>query len=128
MDFAITDAGDLQVSSSGDLATTIHQYSPALQLAYISVLTELGDFTPYPTLGSEIYKLWGLPNTQSVASKGEEELYKALAFGGKLSNASIKIKSVPTSANTIRFDIDIQFSRSQSNIITLEQKISSIRG
>jgi hypothetical protein len=128
IDIATTDDGDLQVSSSGDLALTTHQYSADLQQAYLVVRTELGDFSLYPTFGSDIYKLWGLPNTPKTAEKGVQELHRAITANGRLANASVGVKAVPTAANAIRFDIDIQFARSTTHILTLEQKLSSIRG
>jgi hypothetical protein len=128
IDIAITDDGDLQVASHGDLALTTHQYSANLQQAYMIVRTERGDFTPYSSFGSEIYKLWGLPNTPKTAEKGVQELHRALTSEGRLANASVGVKAIPTAANAIRFDVDIVFSRTTTHIITLEQKLSSIRG
>jgi phage baseplate assembly protein W len=128
IDLSITDNGDLQVASSGDLAITTHKYSADLQQTFMIVRTERGDFIPYPTFGSNLYKLWGLPNTPQTGNRGMAELSTAITTDGRLANANVQIKAIPTAANAIRFDVDIQFGRSQTHIITLEQKLSSIRG
>jgi len=125
-DIAITDGGDLQISSGGDIAISTHRYSAALQEIYMTVRTERGDFIPYPWFGSDVYKLWGLPNSPRTGTKGVEELAKAITRDGRFSDADIKINAVPVAANQIRFDIDVRFSTNQTFLITLEQKLNNI--
>lgn len=128
MDLAITDDGDLRLSNNGDFAVTDHRYGAILQEIFSRVRTELGDFVLYPWFGSNIYKIWGLPNDPKTGSIGSSHLLSAITHDGKLSQAQVSVKPIPTSPFTIRFDIDIRFSRDQMNLITLEQKLNEIGG
>ena len=76
IDLALTDDGDLQLADNGDVAINAHRYSAALQEIYMRMRTERGDFVLYDWFGSDLYKLWGLPNAPKTGAKGIDELYK----------------------------------------------------
>jgi len=73
-------------------------------------MTETGDFYAYPQLGCDLSVLYGMPQTIATGEIGKRIVRSALENpekGGIFKGRNISIEAVPTSANTIRFDVHI---------------------
>lgn len=107
MDLYFTQEGDVAISPSGDLAVTEGPWRDTIQQAYIRILTDQGDFIPYPTLGASLSDLYGMPQSPETGKYGEELIKSALDREGRFVGSPFFVKAVPTGPQSIRFDISI---------------------
>lgn len=122
-DCYISDGGDLQVSTTGDLAITDTNWRDFSQQAYIIMMTPVTDFALYPTLGTELESLLGMPQTQETGEYGCQLIRNALLRNGKFQGVPISVKAVPTSLQSIRFDVYITVGSRSEMIISIEQDL-----
>ena len=122
-DLYFTEDGDLRVSSSGDVTITQSESRNVAQQIYLRVMTELGDFPIYPTLGTELDRLYGMPQNANTGKVGERIILEALKRDGRLEGRPLSVKAIPTSAQTIRFDIYTVVDNRQSLILSVEQDL-----
>ncbi len=124
-DLYFTEEGDLTVSHSGDIEVTGTPWRDEIQQVYIRVMTDQGDFVAYPQLGADLSKLYGLPQSPSTGSLGETMIKSALEREGRFAGSLINVNSVPTSPQSIRFDITIKSgSRQRPTRLSVEQDIA----
>lgn len=122
-DFYFSESGDIKVSPQGDIAVTDTVWRDDAQQTYIRVMTEPGDFTLYPTLGANLERLYGLPQKESTAEIGKTIIREALNREGRFQGRIIRIKAIPTSPYTIRFDIYVQLGSSEQLALQIEQNL-----
>lgn len=103
-------SGDIKISSNKDLEIASTSAQKDLQQIFIRLMTETGDFYAYPSLGCDLSALYGMPQTPATGELGKVLIRASLedpARGGIFKGRNITIDAVPTSSNTIRFDVHI---------------------
>lgn len=126
MDLYITEAGDLAVSSNGDLAMADTPWRDDVQAAYIRVMTDPGDFTLYPLLGAGLSNLYGMPQTPATGQTGVTLIQSALDREGRFLGKPTTITPVPISYQTIRFDIAITSGSREQIKLSVEQGLDVV--
>lgn len=127
MDFYFSEDGDIKIGPNGDVAVTDTSWRDDCQQAYIRVMTEPSDFLLYPTLGTELSLLYGMPQTESTGNYGATLISEALNREGRFQGKPISIKPVPTGPQTIRFDVFIQSGSRSSLILSIEQDLGVVQ-
>ena len=122
-DCYISDGGDLQVSTTGDIAMTETIWRDHSQQAYIIMMTPVTDFALYPTLGTELESLIGMPQTEATGNYGCELIKAALNRNGKFQGVPIAVNAIPTGFQSIRFDIYITMGSRSELILSIEQDL-----
>jgi hypothetical protein len=122
-DLYLTEAGDLAIGSNGDLAITENIWRDLSQQAYLRIMTQIGDFTLYPSLGADLEALIGMPQSKETADYGISLIKSALDREGKFIGTDINIKAVPTSFQSIRFDLYITSGSKTQMILSIEQDL-----
>jgi len=123
MDFYFDESGDIRVSPNRDIAVTDSPWRDDAQQAYIRVQTEMGDFLLYPTLGAELTKLFGMPQSAETGALGAAMITEALNREGRFVGREISVVPVPTSHQTIRFDIYIKLGSRRQLLLSVEQDL-----
>jgi len=109
-DFYFDLSGDIMLSANRDIALVSSSGQKDVQQIFIRLMTETGDFYAYPQLGCDLSPLYGMPQTIATGEIGKRIVRSALENpekGGIFKGRNISIEAVPTSANTIRFDVHI---------------------
>lgn len=122
-DLYFSEDGDLKTSVSGDIAITYSESRNLAQQIYLRLMTVLGDYPLYPNIGSEIEKLFAMPQSKETGNLGERMVMEALQRDGRLKNRPISVRAVPTSAKTIRFDIYTIIDNKKSLVLSVEQDL-----
>lgn len=107
MDLYFTENGDIAVTPSGDVATTGSIWRDDAQQAYMRCMTEIGDWTTYPTLGASLSQLYGLPQSPATGQFGQELISASLSREGRFAGRVPTIRAIPTGPQSIRFDVSI---------------------
>lgn len=94
-----------------------------VQQAYIRLMTEPGDFYIYPNLGTDLSMLYGMPQTPETGDFGKRIIRAALEREGVFSNRKISIDAVPTSADSIRFDVTITTDFNEPTTLSITQSL-----
>lgn len=126
-DSLLTDDGDIQVSDTGDIMMVQDVYHHYAQQAYIRMMTEMGDFGLYPTLGASLEKLYGMPQTAETGEYGKELILNALKREGVFADLGLNIKAIPIDYNTIRFDLYITAGSRSQLILSIEQNLNPLK-
>lgn len=123
-DFHMTDSGDIAVSSNGDIAITSSNSERIRQQAHLRLVTETGDFVPYPKLGANLQRLIGLPNTEKTGNFGKDLIERALTYDGFVTRGASDIEATPTAYNEITFEVKIPNGVRESLLLTLTQVLT----
>lgn len=124
-DFYIDLAGDLRITGNGDIALTQSSSEKDIQQVYIRLMTEPGDFYIYPNLGTDLSMLYGMPQTQETGEFGKRLIRAALERENIFSNRQITIEAVPTSADSIRFDVFVQSDSRETTVLSITQSLGA---
>lgn len=122
-DLYLSESGDLRVSSNGDIAFTETRWREDAQNAYIRIMTTPGDFVLYPSIGADLTKLYGMPQSKETADYGIELIKNSIASDGVFTGRSIDVTAVPTGPQTIRFDVKIKSGSRTENLISIEKDL-----
>lgn len=122
-DLYFNDAGDLEVSASGDLAMAATPWRDDVQQAYIRVMTEQGDYQLYPALGASLSRLHGMPQSPETGAYGERLVTDALNREGVFVGQSFTVKAVPVGPQTIRFDVNLISGNRDQIRLSVEQDL-----
>lgn len=122
-DFYIDLAGDLRITGNGDIGLTQNPGEKDVQQIYLRLMTEPGDFYIYPSLGTDLSMLYGMPQTPQTGDFGKRLIRAALERENIFANRQINIEAVPTSADSIRFDIFIISDSSQPTVLSITQSL-----
>jgi len=106
-DLYFTLNGDMVINGNNDIAITANSLQSDMQQIYLRLMTEPGDFYIYPQLGTDLSLLYGMPQTPETGEYGKRLIRAALQREGLFKGRNIKIEAIPTSRDTIRFDIHI---------------------
>jgi hypothetical protein len=122
-DFYIDLAGDLRITGNGDIALTQSPGEKDIQQVYLRLMTEPGDFYIYPNLGTDLSMLYGMPQTPETGDFGKRLIRAALERENIFGNRQISIEAVPTSADSIRFDVFIVSDFNQKTVLSITQSL-----
>jgi hypothetical protein len=122
-DFYLDLSGDLKISPNKDIAMTQSRSQNDIQQIYLRLMTEPGDFYIYPKLGTELNILYGMPQSQATGEMGKRLIREALLREGVFADRKISITAVPTSNNSIRFDVHIEDNSVDPITISVTQEI-----
>lgn len=122
-DFYIDLSGDLKVTGNGDIALTQGPAEVDVQQIYLRLMTEPGDFFIYPGLGTDLAMLYGMPQTPETGELGKRIIRSSLEREGIFSNRKIMIEAVPTSADSIRFDVFIITEFKEPTVLSITQTL-----
>ena len=89
------------------------------------MMTEPGDFYIYPLLGIDLSLLYGMPQTPETGEFGKRLIKAGLQKEGLFKGRNIKIDAVPTSRDTIRFDIHIISDTNQPITLSVTQSLGA---
>jgi len=125
-DFYFDLSGDIRISPNKDIAMTQSLAQKDTQQIYLRLMTEPNDFTIYPTLGCDLSLLKGMPQSKSTGELGKRIIRDALeneTKGGVFRGRRISIDAIPTSANSIRFDVHIEDNGFEPITLSVTQNI-----
>lgn len=120
-DLYLYESGDLAVSPSGDLAVTQTSWRDDVQQAYVRMMTEVGDFQVYPTLGASLSQLYGRPQSPSTGKFGMDLIRSALDREGRFTGKPYTVNAVPTGPQAIRFDLAVTSGSREQILLSVEQ-------
>ncbi len=124
-DLFLTMDGDLLLNGNKDISRVNNSMQNDIQQVYIRLMTEPGDFYAYPSLGLDLSILYGMPQTKSTGDTGRRLIIAALEREGIFKGKNISIEAIPTSADTIRFDIHIQSGSSNPVTLSIKQNLGA---
>jgi hypothetical protein len=123
-DFYFDLSGDIKLSPNKDIALTQTRAQNDVQQIYIRLMTEPGDFFSYPQLGCDLNILYGMPQSKATGDIGKRIIRQALVRENLFGDRNITINAVPTSANSIRFDVHIEDNSLEPVVISVTQQLS----
>jgi hypothetical protein len=126
MDLYFSEAGDLKLTPTRDLALTDSEWRDKAQQAYITVQTTPGDFVLYPLLGADLSRLYGKPQSKETGDEGIKIIESALTMGNKFSSSNLDIKAIPIGPQTIRFDIFVIEGTQKTMMLSVQQDLGII--
>lgn len=124
-DLYLTMTGDLVIDGSSDIATTTSPLQSDIQQIYIRLMTEPGDFHVYPLLGIDLSMLYGMPQTPETGEFGKKLIRSGLQREELFKGRNIKIDAVPTSRDTIRFDVHLISDIDQPIVLSVSQTLGA---
>jgi len=124
-DLYFTYTGDLVIDGNKDIAKTTSALQSDIQQIYIRLMTEPGDFISYPNLGVDLSLLYGMPQTVQTGEFGKKLIRTALQREGLFKGRNIKIDAIPTSHDTIRFDIHVLSDVDQPITLSVDQGLGA---
>jgi len=124
-DLYFTLNGDILIGGNKDIVLTNSSMQSDVQQAYIRLMTEPGDFYIYPLLGIDLSLLYGMPQSAETGEFGKKLIQTGLQREGIFKGRNIKIDSVPTSKDTIRFDVHIISDIDQPVILSVSQTLGA---
>lgn len=122
-DLYFTLNGDILIGGNKDITITNSSLQSDIQQAYIRLMTEPGDFYVYPTLGIDLSLLYGMPQTPETGEFGKRLIQAGLQREGIFKGRNIKIDAIPTSRDTIRFDVHIISDIDQPVVLSVSQTL-----
>lgn len=124
-DLYFTLNGDLVINGSNDIAITANSLQADIQQVYLRLMTEPGDFYIYPQLGTDLSLLYGMPQTPETGEYGKRIIREALQREGLFKGRNIKIDAVPTSRDTVRFDVHVVSDIDRPLTLSVSQKLGA---
>lgn len=120
-DLFLTMSGDLLVNGNKDIASINSGSQNDVQQIYLRLMTEPGDFYIYPNLGTDLSVLYGMPQSQETGNLGQRLIRAALEKENIFQGRNIEITSVPTSPDSIRFDVHITSDTNEPIVLSVTQ-------
>ena len=124
-DLYFTLNGDLVINGNNDIAVTANSLQADIQQVYLRLMTEPGDFYIYPQLGTDLSLLYGMPQTPETGEYGKRIIREALQREGLFKGRNMKIDAIPTSRDTIRFDVHIVSDIDRPLTLSVSQKLGA---
>jgi hypothetical protein len=124
-DLYFTLDGDIVIGGNKDIVLTNSSMQSDIQQAYLRLMTEPGDFYIYPLLGIDLSLLYGMPQSPETGEFGKKLIQTGLQREGIFKGRNIKIDAVPTSRDTIRFDVHIISDIDQPVVLSVSQTLGA---
>jgi hypothetical protein len=118
-------SGDLLVNGGKDIAITASSLQDDVQQVYIRLMTEPGDFAIYPSMGTDLSRLYGMPQSKETGEYGSRLIMTALEKEDVFIGRNIQINAVPVSKNSIRFDVHIITDTNQPVTVSVNQDLGA---
>jgi len=122
-DIYLTMSGDILINGNMDIAVTNSTITSDIQQIYIRLMTEPGDFQVYPGMGSDLNILYGMPQSPETGDLGKRLIRTALERENVFEGRNIEITAVPTSPDTIRFDVHIISNTNEPIVLSVTQNL-----
>jgi hypothetical protein len=122
-DLFLTMSGDLLINGNKDLSLVNSGAQNDVQQIYLRLMTEPGDFYVYPNLGTDLSILYGMPQSKETGDLGQRLIRAALEKENIFQGRNIEITSVPTSADSIRFDVHITTDTNEPIVLSVTQNL-----
>ena len=122
-DLFLTMSGDLLVNGNKDIASVNLGSQNDVQQIYLRLMTEPGDFYVYPSLGTDLSILYGMPQSQETGNLGQRLIREALERENIFAGRNIEITSVPTGPDSIRFDVHITSDTNEPIVRSVTQNL-----
>jgi len=122
-DLFLTMSGDLLVNGNKDIASVNSGSQNDVQQIYLRLMTETGDFYVYPSLGTDLSILYGMPQSQETGNLGQRLIREALERENIFIGRNIEITSVPTGPDSIRFDVHITSDTNEPIVLSVTQDL-----
>lgn len=124
-DLFLTLDGDILINGNNDVARVNTSLQNDVQQVYVRLMTEPGDFSAYPNLGVDLSILYGMPQNQQTGQMGKNLILSALNREQSFKGRNIEVTAVPTSPDTIRFDIHVQSGSNQPVTLSIKQNLGA---
>ena len=124
-DLYFTLDGDIVIGGNKDIVLTNSSMQSDIQQAYLRLMTEPGDFYIYPLLGIDLSLLYGMRQSPETGEFGKKLIQTGLQREGIFKGRNIKIDAVPTSRDTIRFDVHIISDIDQPVVLSVSQTLGA---
>ena len=122
-DLYLTMSGDLLINGNKDIAVTNSTLMNDVQQVYVRLMTEPGDFFVYPSLGSDLSILYGMPQSKETGDLGQRLIRAALERENIFQGRNIEITAVPTVPDSIRFDVHIVSNTNEPIVLSVTQNL-----
>lgn len=122
-DLYFTLTGDIVVNGNMDVAMVNSSLQSDIQQVYLRLMTEPGDFYIYPQLGIDLSLLYGMPQTPETGEFGKRIIKTGLQREGLFKGRDIRIDAIPTSRDTIRFDVHVVSDINQPITLSVTQTL-----
>lgn len=117
--------GDLLVNGNKDISRTTSSLQDDIQQVYIRLMTEPGDFYIYPSLGTDLSILYGMPQSKETGDLGKRLIRSALEKEDIFRGRNIQIEAIPTGPDTIRFDVHIITDINEPVVLSVTQDLGA---
>lgn len=124
-DLYFTLTGDLAINGNSDIAITNSPLQSDIQQVYIRLMTEPGDFYIYPQLGIDLSMMYGMPQTPQTGEFGKRLIKSGLTREGLFKGRNMTIDAVPTSRDSIRFDVHLFSDIDQPVTLSVSQTLGA---
>lgn len=124
-DLYFSELGDIALSADGDIAMVDTPWRSHSQQAYIRLKTAVGDYLMYPSLGADLERLIGQPQSEATGELGKMLIFKSLTRDSVLSGLPIDVKATPVSFSSIRFDVYITAGRRTELVLSILQDLGT---
>ena len=122
-DLYFTLTGDIVVNGNMDVALSNSPIQNDIQQIYLRLMTEPGDFYVYPLLGIDLSLLYGMPQSPQTGEFGKNLIRSGLQKEGLFKDRNILINAIPTSRDSIRFDVHIVSDSDQVITLSVSQNL-----
>lgn len=124
-DLYFTMTGDILVNGNKDIARTTSGLQDDIQQVYLRLMTEPGDFYIYPSLGTDLSVLYGMPQSKETGDFGKRLIRAALEKEDVFKGRNIQIEAIPTGPDTIRFDVHIITDTNEPVVLSVSQDLGA---
>jgi hypothetical protein len=124
-DLYFTMTGDMLVNGNRDIAITTSGLQDDIQQVYLRLMTEPGDFYIYPSLGTDLSMLYGMPQSKETGDLGKRLIRAALEKEDIFRGRNIQIEAIPTGPDTIRFDVHIITDTNEPVVLSVTQDLGA---
>jgi hypothetical protein len=116
LDFKFTWKGDLSLGESGDIADNEKDYLESVEQEIITIVKSAkGDWVFHPSIGADLWRFTGEPNTRENAEKIKKTLKREIVFAGIAAEADLIIDVNAMSLDTMYIRIFLKASATLRN-------------
>lgn len=124
-DLYFTMTGDILINGNKDIAVTSSSAQDDVQQVYLRLMTEPGDFYIYPSLGTDLSVLYGMPQSKETGEMGKRLIRAALEREDIFRGRSIVIDAIPTGSDSIRFDVHMITDKTDPIVLSVTQNLGA---
>jgi len=124
-DLYFTMTGDILINGNKDIAITTSSAQDDIQQVYLRLMTEPGDFYIYPSLGTDLSVLYGMPQSKETGEMGKRLIRAALEKEDVFRGRSMVIDAIPTGPDSIRFDVHMITDKTDPIVLSVTQSLGA---